>query len=86
MSSEPIEGEPSHLEVILIFSPYMPILEVSFKPILDPNDSSYSLSPKTHDDPRNLPKHKSHEDYEDDQEEQRQWLECIKNLYAIAKE
>ena len=47
------------------------------------------LSPTSHDDPRNplrQPKHRSHEDYKDDQEEQRQWLECIKNSYAIAKE
>ena len=36
MSSEPIEGEPSHLEAIPIFFPYMPTLDVSFKPILDP--------------------------------------------------
>ena len=43
MSSEPIEGEPSHLEAIPIFSPSMPTLDVSFKPILDPNDSSYAL-------------------------------------------
>ena len=52
MSSEPIEGEPSHL-ANSIFSPSMPTLDVSFKPILDPDDSSYALSPKTHDDPRN---------------------------------
>ena len=89
MSSEPIEGEPSHLEAIPIFSPYMPTLDVSFKPILDSNDSSYALSPETHDDPRNLPRHpkyRSHEGHKDDQEEQRQWLECIKNTYAVAKE
>ena len=43
MSSEPIEGEPSHLEAIPIFSPSMPTLDVSFKPILDPDDSSYDL-------------------------------------------
>ena len=64
MSSEPIEGEPSHLEAILIFSPSMPTLDVSFKPILDPDDSSYALFPKTHDDPWNpprYPKHRSHE-------------------------
>ena len=86
MSSEPIEGEPSHLEAIPIFSPSMPTLDVLFKPILDPDDSSYSVSTKTHDDPRNPlrhPKHRSHEDYEDDQEEPRQWQEDVKNLYAI---
>jgi len=60
MSSEPIEGEPSHLEEIPIFSPYMPTLDVSFKFILDPDDSSYALSPKTHDDPRNPPRHPKH--------------------------
>ena len=75
MSSEPIEGEPSHLEAIPIFSPYMPTLDVSFKHILDPDDSSYALSPKTHDDPRNPPrhpKHRSHEGHKEDQEGQRQ--------------
>ena len=56
MSSEPIEGEISHLEAIPIFSPYMPTLDVSFKPILDPDDSFYALSPKTHDDPKNPPR------------------------------
>ena len=73
MSSEPIEGEISHLEAIPIFSPYMPTLDVSFKHILDPDDSSYALSPKTYDDPRNPPRHpkyRSHEDHKDDQEEQ----------------
>ena len=89
MSSDAIEGGPSHLEAIPILSPSMPTLDVSFKPILDPNDSSYALSPKTHDDPRNPPRHpkyRSHEGHKDDQEEQRQWLECIKNLYTVAKE
>jgi hypothetical protein len=58
----------------------MPILDVSSehisKPILDPNDPSYALSSKSHDDPRNLlrhPKHRSHEGQKNDQEEQRQW-------------
>ena len=67
----------------------MPTFDVSFKPILDPDDTSYALSPKSHDDPRNpqrQPKHRSHEDHKDDQEEQQQWLQCIKNSYAIAKE
>jgi hypothetical protein len=89
MSSELIEGEPSHLETIPIFSPYMTTLDVSFKPILNPDDSSYALSPKTHDDNRNPPrhpKHKSHEDHKDDQEEQRQWLEYMKNSYVVSKE
>ena len=89
MSSEPIEGEPSHLEAIPIFAPYMPTLDVSFKPILDPDDSSYALSPKTHDDPINAPrhpKHRSHEGHKKDQEEQQQWLEDIKNLCVVAIE
>ena len=89
LSSELIEGEPSHLEAISIFFPSMPTLDVSFKPILDPDDSSYAFLPKTHDDPRyppRHPKHWSHEGHKDDQEEQQQWLECIKNLYAITKE
>jgi hypothetical protein len=51
----------------------MPTLDASFKPIFDPDDSSYALSPETHDDPRNLPrhpKHSSHKVYKEDQEEQ----------------
>ena len=86
MTSDAIEGEPSHVEANPIFSPSMPTTDISFepisKPILELDDSSYALSPKTHDDPRNPPrhpKHRSHEDHKDDQEEQRQWLECIKN-------
>ena len=93
MPSDAIEGEPSHLEATPILSPSMPTLDVLFapisQPILDPDDPSYTLSPKYHDDPRNplrQPKHWSHEDHKEDQEEQRQWLECIKNSYAIAKE
>ena len=92
MSSDAIEGELSHL-ANPIFSPSMPTLDVSskptFKPILDPDESSYDLSPKFHDDPRNplrQLKHRSHEGHKDDQKEQRQWLECIKNLYVVAKE
>ena len=91
MSSETIEGEPSYLEAIPILSPSMPILDVSSehisKPIFDTDDPSYALSSKTHDDPRNPlrhPKHRSHEDNKNDQEEQRQWLEDIKNSYAVA--
>ena len=77
MSSGAIEGELSHL-ANPIFSPSMTTLDVLSKPIcqpmLDPNDPSYALSPKYHDDPRNLlrqPKHRSHKDQKDDQEEQR---------------
>ena len=68
----------------------MPMLDVSsrsiFKPILDPNDSLYALFPKSHDDPRNplrQPKHRNHEGSMEDQEEQQQWLEDVKNSYAI---
>ena len=61
-------------------------LGVSFKPILDPDDSSYALSSKTHDDPRNLLRQLKYRSHEGHQEEQRQWLKCIKNSYAVAKE
>ena len=77
MSSDAVEGEPSHLEGNPIFSPSMPTLDVSYepisKPILDPNDSLYALFPKSHDDPRNplrQPKHRNHEGSMEDQEEQ----------------
>ena len=72
MSSDAIEGELSHL-ANHIFSPSMPTLDVSFepisKPILDPDDSPYDLSPQSHDDPRNplrQLKHRSHQDHKDD--------------------
>ena len=77
MFSETIEGEPGYLQVIPILSPSMPILDVSCehisKPIFDPDDPSYALSPKSHDNPRNPlrhPKHRSHEGHKEDQEEQ----------------
>ena len=70
MSSEAIEGEPSHVEAIPIFSPSMPTTDISFEPILDPDDSHYAPFPESHDDPRN-PKHRNHEGSKDDQEEQR---------------
>jgi hypothetical protein len=77
----------------------MPTLKVLskpfFQPMLDPDNLSYALSSKSHDNPRNLlrhPKHRSHEDHKDDQEEQQQWqeyiknyLEYMKNTYAIVK-
>ena len=92
MSSDAIEGELSHL-ANPIFSPSMPTLDVSsepiFKPILDPDESPYDLSPKSHDDPRNplrQLKHRSHEDHKDDQEEKQQCLQYIKNSYVVAKE
>ena len=76
MSSDAIEGELSHL-VNSIFSPSIPILDVLFEPIsqpiLNPNDPSYALFPKSHDDPRNplkQSKHRSHEDHKDDQDGQ----------------
>ena len=67
----------------------MPTLDVLSKPIIDPNDPSYALSPKFHDDPINPlrhPKHRSHEGHKEDQEEQKQWPEDIKNLCAVAIE
>jgi len=73
-----IEGEPSHLEINSIFSSSMPILNVFepiSKPILDPNKSFYAPSAKLHNDPRNPsrhPKNRSHENYRNTQEEQRQ--------------
>ena len=77
MSSETIEEETSYLEAIPILSPSMSTLDVSskpiFQPILGPDDPSYALSPKSHDDPRNplrQPKNRNHEDRKDDQEEQ----------------
>ena len=80
MSSDAIEGGPSHLEAIPILSPSMPTLEVLpiSKPILDPNDPPDALFPESHDDLRN-PKHRNHEGSKDDQEKQRQWLEhsCV---------
>ena len=55
MSSDAIEGEPSHFEANPIFSPSMPTFDVSSEPIfqliLDPDDPSYALSPQSHDDP-----------------------------------
>jgi hypothetical protein len=72
MSSDAIEGEPSHLEVNPTFSPSMPTLDILSEPIfLNLDESSYALSPETHDDPRNSirhPNHRNHEDYKDDQE------------------
>jgi hypothetical protein len=69
MSSDAIEGEPSPLEDTSILPPSMSTLNVLSKPIsqpiLDPDDPSYALSPKPHDDPRNplrQPKHRSQED------------------------
>ena len=93
MSSDAIEGELSHSKAIPIHSPSMITLDVLSEPIsqpiLDPDDPSYALSLKSHDDPRislRQPKHRNHKGHKDDQKEQRQWLECFKNLCVIAKE
>ena len=57
ISSNAIKGELSHLEAIPILSPSMSTLDVLFEPIfqpiLEPDDPSYALSSKSHDDPRN---------------------------------
>ena len=78
MSSDAIEGYPSHLEATPILSPSMPTLDVLFEPIsqliLDPNDPACALSPRSHNDPRNplrQLKYRNHEDRKDDQGEQR---------------
>jgi hypothetical protein len=87
MASDATEGELSHLESTPIFSPSMHLINVSFKPMLDLDDPSYALSPEPHDDPRNplrQPKHRNYEGSKEDQEEQRQWLEDIKNSCVIA--
>ena len=61
MSSDAIEGEPRHLEATPILSPSMHTLDVIFEPISQPilesDDPSYALSPKSHDDPRNPLRH-----------------------------
>jgi hypothetical protein len=73
MTSDAIEGEPSHLETNPILSPSMLTTDISSvsisKPILDPDDSLYAPFSESHDDPRNPlrhPKHRNHEDYKDD--------------------
>ena len=53
MSSDAIEGELSHLEANPIFSPSMLATDISFEPILDPNESPNALTPTSRDDPRN---------------------------------
>ena len=70
MTSDAIEGEPSHVEANPIFSPSMPTTDISFEPILDLDESPDVLFPESHDDPRNLlrhPKHRSHEGHKEDQ-------------------
>jgi hypothetical protein len=86
MSSDAIEGEQSHQKSTTILSLSMPPLDMKFEPIVDPYDSSYVLSPETHDDPRNPPrhlKHRIHQDHKEDREEHHQWQKSIKNLCAI---
>jgi hypothetical protein len=50
MSSDATEGEQSHLESTPIFSLFMPTLDMKFepifKPVLNPYESSYALSPE----------------------------------------
>ena len=77
MSIDTIEGEPSQLEVNPILSPSMPTLDILSEPIsqpiLDPDDPSYTLSPKSHNDPRNplrQQKYRTHKDHKDNQKEQ----------------
>ena len=76
MSSDAIEGELSHL-ANSILSPSMPTLDVLSEPIsqpiLDPNDPSYALFPKSHDylrNPLRQPKDRNHEGHKDDPKEQ----------------
>ena len=68
MLSDAKEGGPSHLEANPILFPSIPTLDVLSKPIIDPDDPSYILSPKSHDEPRNPqrhPKHRSHEGHKE---------------------
>jgi uncharacterized protein YecE (DUF72 family) len=59
---------------------------------IDPDDPSFALSPKSENDltmPLRHPKNRSHEDHRNYQEELQQWQEYIehmKNTYAIFKE
>jgi hypothetical protein len=75
MSSDAIEGVPSNFGNYSIFSSSMPALDnlsqPIFQSILNPDDSSYALSPKSHNDPRNplrQSNHRSHIDHMDDEE------------------
>ena len=93
MSSDAIEGEPSHLEAILILSPSMPTLDIEYepisKPILNHYGLFYALSPKPPDGsrhPSRYPVHRNHQYHIEDRQEQHPWLEIIRNLDAIAIE
>jgi hypothetical protein len=84
MSSDAIEGEPSNFGNYSVFSPSMLALDdlpqPIFQSILDPDDPSYALPPKSHDDPRNplrQPNHRTHNDHMDDKEMLRHWQECV---------
>jgi hypothetical protein len=84
MSSDAIEGVPSNFGNYSIFSSSMPVLDnlsqPIFQSILNPDDSSYALSPKSHNDPRNplrQSNHRSHIDHMDDEEMLRHWQECV---------
>jgi hypothetical protein len=84
MSSDAKEGEPSNFGNYSIFSPSRPALDdlsqPIFQSILDPDDPSYALPPKSHVDPRNLlrqPNHRTHNDHMDDEEMLRHWQECV---------
>jgi hypothetical protein len=88
MSYDAIEGEQSYIEDNTIFSPSMPrqddFFEPIYKPILSPNESIHAFFFETHDDPRNLPQQPKFRSHQDHLEDQQQWLESVKNLYATA--
>jgi hypothetical protein len=84
MSSDAVEGEPSNFGNYSILSPSMPTLDdlpqPIFQSILDPDDPSYALPPRSHDDPRNplrQPNHRTHNDHMDDEEMLRHWQKCV---------
>jgi len=92
-SSDAIVGEQNYLEYNPIFSPSIPtsddFYEPTIEPILDSNGSSNALSPKPLDNLRNPSTHptrRNHLDHKEDWEDQHQWLNSIKNQYAIAIE
>jgi len=92
ISSNAIEGELSHIEAIPILSPSMSTLDVSsepiFQPILNPDDLSYALSPKSHDDPRNplrQPKHMNHEGHTDDKKSNDNGCNVLRTCMPLLK-
>jgi hypothetical protein len=77
ITSEAIEGETSHLEIIPTLSSFVPTTNIYFEPIfkpnLDPDDPPYESygDPIIHSrNPLRHPKHGSHEGHKSDQEEQ----------------